>query len=356
MRETLRLATRGSDLARRQAATVRAALQDRRRDVELLAVETTGDQLRDELIQDLGMTGAFVRSVDERVIDGAAEVAVHSMKDVPTEDIGPTVVAAIPERAPRNDVLVTPAGDTLEDLPDGAVVGTSSLRRRAQLLNVRPDLTVEPLRGNVDTRVRKLLAPSLQAEHQRRLEAAEEDDEDERYDRSPEEWFDALSEIERQALEIDVETEYDAIVLAEAGLDRLGLLEDVAYQRLPTDQFVPAPGQGALAVTALEEDIVDFVQRTIEDPVARVEVLTERTVMAEVGAGCVAPLGVTARLQGDTVSVRAQVLSLDGTEMIEVTRSLPAEDYHAAARSLAADLIDRGADDLIEQAVEEANE
>src|SRR6056297_3567403 len=151
--DTLRLATRGSDLALRQASTVRDSLASRRLTVELSEVETTGDQLTDELIHRLGKTGAFVRSLDEKVLAGELDAAVHSMKDMPTERPDRLVVAAVPERAAAEDVLVTPDGRSLDELPDGATVGTSSLRRKAQLLAERDDLTVEPLRGNVDTRL-----------------------------------------------------------------------------------------------------------------------------------------------------------------------------------------------------------
>jgi len=174
MTETLRLATRGSDLALRQAGAVRDALSSRRRDVELRRVETRGDQIPDELIHRLGKTGAFVRSLDEEVLAGDADLAVHSLKDVPTEGMDDMVVAGVPERAPSGDVLVHPDGLGIEDLPPGSVVGTGSLRRTAQIKAARPDLVVEPLRGNVDTRIEKLLAPGLQAEHERRLIASGE--------------------------------------------------------------------------------------------------------------------------------------------------------------------------------------
>ncbi|ERH07445.1 MAG: porphobilinogen deaminase [Halonotius sp. J07HN4] len=168
---TVRLATRGSDLARQQATTVKATLDSRRREVTLTEVDTRGDQIRDELIHRLGKTGAFVRALDEEVLNGDLDAAVHSLKDMPTEMPEKLVVAAVPERAPSGDVLVTPDGSDIDTLPEGAVVGTSSLRRKAQLLAVRPNLEVVALRGNVDTRVEKLLAPSLQREHQARLEA-----------------------------------------------------------------------------------------------------------------------------------------------------------------------------------------
>lgn len=221
-RGTLRLATRGSALARRQTSTIRAALEDRRWDVEVVEIETTGDQLDDELIHRLGKTGAFVRALDEAVLDGDVDAAVHSMKDMPTEQPDELISAGIPPRAPPGDALVTPDGTALEELPDGAVVGTSSLRRTAQLLAARPDLEVVPLRGNVDTRVEKLLAPHRQREHQERLDAEEKDDDDDRFERSVEAWFDGLAEVERRAMERAVDEELDAIVLARAGLDRSG--------------------------------------------------------------------------------------------------------------------------------------
>jgi hydroxymethylbilane synthase len=243
MDETIRLATRGSDLAIRQAGLVKRRLEKRRHDVELVVVETTGDRITDELIHQLGKTGAFVRSLDEEVLAGEVDAAVHSMKDMPTEQPEELIIAAVPDRAPAGDVLVTPEDTLLEELLEGATVGTSSLRRRAQLLRERPDLEIEPLRGNVDTRVKKLLAPSLQAEHERRIDAARADGEESPYDRDPETWFEELDEIKRQALELEPEVEYDAIVLAEAGLDRIGLLEAVSYHRLPFPRQarVPSP-------------------------------------------------------------------------------------------------------------------
>ncbi|MFC7132653.1 MULTISPECIES: hydroxymethylbilane synthase [Salinibaculum] len=358
---TIRLATRGSDLALRQAGTVRERLEQRRLTVDLVEVETTGDQLRDELIHRLGTTGAFVRALDEKVLDGDVDAAVHSMKDMPTDQPDDLVVAGIPERAAPNDVLVTPDGTELADLPDGATVGTSSLRRRAQLLAERPDLDVQPLRGNVDTRVEKLLAPSLTREYTARLdaeEAEESDDEDddgedaetEQYDRTVEEWFDDLAEIERRALEREVETEYDAICLAEAGLERSGLLHHLQVEHLDPAQFVSAPGQGAIAVTALAGDTAETMQGILDHPRTRVSTTVERTILAELGGGCVAPVGIYARLQGEVVTTTVRVLGENGSEEVGATRDLPVERHREAAREFAADLADQGAATLIEQA------
>ncbi len=350
---TMRLATRGSDLAMRQAGTVRDHLQNRRLTVDLVEVETTGDQLREELIHQLGTTGAFVRSLDQRVVEGDLDAAVHSMKDMPTEQPDDLLVAGVPERAPAADVLVTPDGAGLDNLPEGAVVGTSSLRRGAQLLTERDDLTIEPLRGNVDTRVEKLLAPSLTREYTARLDAeeAEEDEDDQpNYDQTVEEWFDGLAEIERRALERDVDTAYDAICLAEAGLDRSGLLHHLEYERLDPTEFVPAPGQGAIAVTALDGETAETIQEMLDHPPTRVETTVERTILSELGGGCVAPVGIHGRLQGEVVTTTVRVLSEDGTEEVSATRDIPVQRHAEAAREFAADLAAEGAADLIEAA------
>jgi hydroxymethylbilane synthase len=365
---TVRVGTRGSDLAMRQAAAVEQRLEQRRLSVDIVEVETRGDQLRDELIHRLGTTGAFVRALDEKVLSGELDAAVHSMKDVPTDQPDDLVVAGIPERGPAADLLVTTDGRALEDLPGGATVGTSSLRRRAQLLAARSDLDVEGLRGNVDTRVEKLLAPALQREHGARLEAAEragavddaeEDSAETRaddasgatgYDRTVEEWLDGLAAIERRALERDVGTEYDAICLAEAGIVRSGLDQHVPHIRLDPTEFVPAPGQGALAVTAVDGELAEQLHEILDHPPARVAVTVERTILAELGGGCVAPMGVHARLQGEVVLTAVSVLAQDAGRTVTATRELPVERHAGAARAFAADLADRGAAELVEEA------
>ena len=382
-RTTIQLATRGSDLALRQTNRVRSWLADHRIDAELVEVETRGDRIDDALIRDLGKTGAFVRALDRKVMDGEVDAAVHSMKDVPTEEPDEIVIAAVPARADPDDVLVTPEGASLEELPEGAVVGTSSLRRGAQVLARRPDLQIEPLRGNVDTRLEKVLAPSLQAEHEARLDAAGtapdegsgdeaagegsgEQAEGERsegaegdaesadpdaFEQSPEEWFDSLAEIERAALGREVETEYDAIVLAKAGLERSGLLDDVKTVELPLDAHVPSAGQGALAISAHEDSAIgDDIRSALDHPPTRVATTVERILLAELGAGCVAPLGVHATVKGDVVQTTVQVLSQDGTEEIRESRALDIEGYADAARDLAEDLAEEGAAELIQEA------
>ncbi len=364
-RGTVRLATRGSALARRQAGLVADALERRRYEVEVVTVETTGDQLRDELIHRLGKTGAFVRELDERVLSGDVDAAVHSMKDVPTEGPDELVTAAVPERARPNDALLTPSGVSLAELPDGATVGTSSLRRRAQLLAERPDLEVEPLRGNVDTRIEKLLASGLQSERERRRVADREredrddgeesrDDDGAEYERSTEEWLEGLSALERAALDREVDVEYDAIVLAEAGITRAGLADAVAYVRLPPTEFVPAPGQGALAVTARGGELAEALNGAIDHPRSRVETTVERVMLDELGGGCIAPMGIYGVLQGEYVRTNVQVFDRDGEESVIASRDLPVERHAEAARAFGAELADRGAAELIAEARREA--
>ncbi|MFP9190173.1 hydroxymethylbilane synthase [Natronosalvus vescus] len=363
---TLRLATRGSRLARRQAELVGEGLENRRYDVAFETVETTGDQIRDELIHRLGKTGAFVRELDERVLAGDVDGAVHSMKDMPTEQPAELVTAAVPERARPGDVLVTPDGSTLEELPEGAVVGTSSLRRRAQLLSERPDLEVEPIRGNVDTRLEKVLAPALQAERERRREADanrkgdtgsykpdyDDNGEGEGEDGTDEtvtvdDWYASLTDLEQRALDREVDVHYDALVLAEAGLDRSGLTDQVEYVPLPTQTFVPAPGQGALAVTAEDGDTAREIKEAIDHPRSRVETTVERTILAELGGGCIAPIGIYAVVQGAYVHASVQVFDQDGEKSVVGSRDLPIESHADAASEFATDLADRGAADLI---------
>lgn len=353
----IRLATRGSELARAQAQWVADELAARRYEVELVEYETTGDRVRDELIHRLGKTGAFVRTLDERVLDGDVEGAVHSLKDMPTDMPPELVVAAVPERTYPGDLLVSPEGLALEALSDGARVGTASLRRGAQLRAERPDLEIVPIRGNVDTRLEKLLAPSLERRRAAVAAAAADDDaaeanEDEEV--SLADWRAERNDIELRALGRDVEEELDALVLAEAGLERAGLRSQVGTTALPPDRFVPAPGQGALALTMRDTDLAGELQRYLDHPPTRVEVTVERTILGELGAGCIAPIGISAALQGDIVATRVQVLSRDGTEVISVTEELPVERHAAAAAELASELEAQGARELIEQARRDA--
>lgn len=323
--DAVRLATRGSQLAMAQAEAIKAQIEAHRRRVELVEVSTTGDEIDDALIHELGTTGAFVRALDEEVLAERVDGAVHSMKDVPTEQPAELVVAAIPKRGPTADVLVTPAGASLAALPDGATVGTASLRRQAQLTRRRPDLEVAPIRGNVDTRIVKLYAAALAAERE----------------------VEGPTALIERASERSVETDLDAIVLAEAGLERAGFAAEVQTARLdePT-----AAGQGAIAVTTLDTDLAAWLNDTIDDPRTRVEATVERCVLATLGGGCVAPIAVDAVVQGEHVAVEAQVLSTDGSAVVEGDEQLPVADHVEAAQAFAQGLIDAGADELVAEA------
>lgn len=340
--ESFRLGTRGSRLARRQAAVVREGLERNRWTVEEVIVETAGDRLPDDLIHDLGTTGAFVRDLDERVLDGDLDGAVHSLKDMPTEMPDGLVVAAIPERGTPNDVLVTPDGRELTELPAGATVGTASLRRRAQLGAVRPDLDVRPIRGNVDTRLEKLLGPHL------RTERESLEDEEER-----EAWIADRTALERDALDRPSDVRYDALVMAAVGLERIGLLRELPTVRLPLDEFVPAPGQGAIAMTMRDGDEATAVHGRLDHPPSRVAATVERVILAALGGGCIAPIGVHAVVQGEIVHTHAWVGGSDGSATVAITRDLPVERHADAAGEVAADLAGRGATELIAAAASE---
>jgi hydroxymethylbilane synthase len=297
----VKLGTRGSDLALEQARRIEEALPYDY-DVERVVVETSGDAFEGD-ISELGTQGAFVRELDMRVVEGELDGAVHSMKDMPTERPEGLEVAAVLKRAPEHDVLATPDGAELDELDEDATVGTSSRRRRAQILRERGDLNVERLRGNVDTRVEKV-----------------------------------------------IEGEYDAAVLSEAGLDRLGL--EVPYTRLPIEGFVPSANQGVVAVVAVDgTEAFDSIAEA-DHRRTRVVATAERIVLSRVGGGCIAPIGVHARIEGDRIRLRADVLSTDGGECVSLDRRYPVESYIEGAKEIAGEMVDRGAGELLREASE----
>ena len=258
----LRVATRGSALARWQAERVVARLQDclGDRGAELVVIETTGDQRADEPLHAIGGTGVFVKEVQAAVLAGQADVAVHSAKDLPAQSFSGLVLAAIPERADPRDALV---GSTLADLPTGAVVATGSVRRRAQLAHLRPDLGFAELRGNIHTRLERAAG-------------------------------------------------FAAIVVAAAALDRLDLSSRIA-ERLDPAVMVPQVAQGALAVECRVDDQATIAQlQTINDPTAERAVVAERAFLAELGSGCSLPIGAYAQIEGADVVITGILSSYDG--------------------------------------------
>lgn len=308
----LRIATRASALALWQANHIAARLRetDPARPVELVQISTSGDRNQTDPLSQFGGVGVFTREVQRALLDGRADVAVHSLKDLPTEAVDGLVLAAVPERAPTHDALVLPASRpsasphdalaTLAALPPRARVGTGSLRRRAQLLHHRPDLSLEEVRGNVDTRLRKL-----------------------------------------------DEGQYDALVLAEAGLTRLGLASRIGV-RLSPPLMYPAVGQGALGLECRSDDATTRAALApLSDAATHRSVLAERSLLAELRAGCHAPLGVAVSLKGGSLRMDAVVLSPDGTRRIAAQVDGLGTDPVAAGRALAEKLRSLGADVLI---------
>jgi hydroxymethylbilane synthase len=262
----LRIATRGSKLARWQAERVATLLGD---DAELLVVSTSGDRRTDTPIHAMGGTGVFVKEVQEAVLDGRADVAQHSAKDLPAQTPDGLVLAAVPERADPRDALV---GSTLDALPVGASVATGSIRRRAQLAAARPDLVFAELRGNVDTRLGKA-------------------------------------------------AEHDAIVLAAAGLDRLGLADRIS-ERLDPSLVLPMVGQGALAVECRADDESTLERlRVIDDARVHAAVRAERAFLAELGGGCSLPCAAYATVDGSLVVIDALLASPDGRVVVRARAS-----------------------------------
>ena len=296
------LATRGSELALAQTQEVGHALAAKfpeELELQNVVVKTSGDVLKDAALRDFGGKGAFVREIDERVLSGKADVAVHSLKDLPTKMHQDLLVAAILPRPAFTDALVS--DHRLSDLPDGAKLGTSSVRRRAMLLRARPDLRVREIRGNVPTRVEK--------------------------------WRHG---------------EYDGVVLSTAGLRRLQI--DAPYEQLDPGVFVPEPGQGAIACLCRTGSRIAAFLEGIDDARTRTEVEVEREVLHAIGGGCVAPVGVLATLDGDELIVRARILSLDGRRIVTIQRTVPLVDSLSHANVMAEELNRRGADVLLEEA------
>jgi hydroxymethylbilane synthase len=296
------LGTRASALARAQTDLVAERLEAARPGLacSTRVISTAGDRTQDsgEPLPAIGGKGLFTAELERALHDRKIDVAVHSLKDLPTEDAAGVVVGAVLAREDVRDCLVSRAGGSLTDLPGGAVVGTSSLRRSAQLAVLRPDLEVRSIRGNVDTRIRKVR-----------------------------------------------EGEYDAAVLAAAGVRRLGL-DDVVSEWLSPETMLPAPGQGALAVQCREDDVsVLALLAGIDDDAARAETTAERAFLRGVGGGCAAPVAAFAVVT-TTPRVRLQglVASADGAEVVRVTGEGEPQDV---GERLAKEALELGADRIL---------
>lgn len=297
--------TRPSRLARRQTLLVIQEIQRQFPDIgiEEKTITTRGDKIKDRPLPEIGGKGLFTEELEAELLQGRAQAAVHSLKDLPLMDGVGLTIAAIPPRSDARDVLVSRLGYTLETLPRGAIIGTSSLRRSAQLLALRSDLQPKPLRGNIDTRLHKALYG-----------------------------------------------EYDAIVVAGAGLIRLGLQEYIS-DWLPYEQMLPAPAQGALAVQCAQNDHQTIqILQVLDDKVTRTAVNAERAFLSGLGGGCSLPIGafasVTSSERGEiNIYLRGIVIALDGRHFIKVEGS--GLDATQLGKDLAAEALQRGASDLL---------
>lgn len=300
---TIRIATRRSPLAKWQANHVADLLRKNEPglDVRLHELVTRGDKILEVPLAQVGGKGLFVKEIEDALLAREAEIAVHSMKDLPAELAAGLVLAAVPVREDPRDALCSPRYKTLQALPHGARVGTSSLRRGAQLKALRPDLQLEVIRGNVETRLRK---------------ASEG---------------------------------LDAVVLAYAGLRRLGLAQHATYV-FPPEEMLPAVAQGALALEARADDASTLKRlAALEDPATRVRVEAERGFLTRIEGGCQVPIAGHATLEGAEVLVRALVASLDGKRVIRGERRGPHADARQLGVSLAEELLSKGADEILRE-------
>lgn len=298
----LRIGTRGSPLALWQAHHIAALLRPllAPRPVELVEILTSGDTIRDVSLAQIGGEGVFTKEIQKALLAGSVEVAVHSLKDLPTVPVEGLVLAAVPPRGPTGDALVSLRHPSLAALPPGAVVATSSLRRRAQVLHCRPDLKLIDIRGNVETRLRKL-----------------------------------------------EEQDLDATILAEAGLKRLGL-DNRITEILDPSWMLPAVGQGALGLECREDDLATReVLAKLDDPPTRQAVLAERAFLRSMGGGCQVPMGAAGVVREGTLTLRAVVLRQDGTGRLDADSTGAADDAEIIGHRVAKNLLDRGARDLL---------
>ena len=301
----IRIATRKSALALWQAEHVASLLNDlpEVESVELVPMSTRGDEILDRSLQKIGGKGLFIKELEIAMQRGDADIAVHSMKDVPAEMPDGFCLAAMLERANHADALVSPNGAQLEDLAQGALVGSSSLRRQAQLKMMRPDLRIEPLRGNVNTRLAKL------------------DNGD-----------------------------YDAIILAAAGLERLQFDERISQQFLP-DQMLPAAAQGVVGIECLEDAAeLRAVLAKLNHDTSVQTTLAERAIARVLEASCQSPVATFATIDGAEMNVTALVAMPDGSESIRDSISGPADNAVQLGEALAARLLESGAAELLEAA------
>jgi hydroxymethylbilane synthase len=300
---SLRIGTRGSPLALWQANHIAGLLRPLAapRPVELVQIHTTGDLQRDVSLTVIGGQGVFTKEIQRALLDGRVDLAVHSLKDLPTLPVEGLTLAAVPPRGPVGDAFVSIKHATFDALPRGATVASSSLRRRSQLLHRRPDLRLVDIRGNVDTRLRKL-----------------------------------------------AEQELDAIILAQAGLQRLDLANRIT-ERLDLAWMVPAVGQGALGLECRADDgTVQQLLARLDDAPTHAAVLAERALLRSLGGGCQVPIGGHAIVTGESLTLHGVVLTVDGTQRIADSVTGRTTEAESLGGALATQMLARGARTILQ--------
>lgn len=303
----LTIATRGSKLALWQSNHIKSVIESHFSDieVELKIIITSGDKILDVPLAKIGGKGLFLKEIEEAMLRGEAQMAVHSLKDVPTVMPEGLLLSAITIREDVRDAMLSEKYPDIASLPEGATVGTSSLRRRMQLVMERPDLVIKDLRGNVDTRIRKLK-----------------------------------------------EGEFDAIILAAAGINRLGLSETVNYfYPIPLDEMLPSMGQGALGIETTNEPWVLEIVKILNDTNSYIETRIERGFVDTLQGGCQVPIGVSARVQENGEVIVRSILGLpDGSEVMGESITVSIDRTEGAGEAMAARLIEQGAMELLHRA------
>ena len=301
----IKIATRASKLALAQTNQIKNHLSSiaPNTTISIVKISTKGDRDKSDFLYKSSSVGFFTSEVEQALLDGEGDVAVHSLKDLPTSITKGLVVSAIHQREQVCDVIVASKDiSSIHDLPKNAAVGTSSLRRITQLKLIRPDLNCQPLRGNIETRIRKVQ-----------------------------------------------EGQVDAIVIAQAGLNRLGLSDHISLV-LGAEKFIPAPGQGALAIQTRQDDAESCnLVAKLEDPNARITTQTERCILAGLHGGCSIPLGVFSRLENDILHIHAILCNLAATKQIKKSISCPVSKAIETAEMITQQILDEGGREILEE-------
>lgn len=304
MQTSIRIGTRGSKLALWQAEWVKKALSKAHPDltIKLVIIKTKGDKILDVPLAKVGGKGLFVKEIEEALTDHRIDLAVHSMKDMPAEIPTDLMIGAVPLREAPQDILISRSGQKLTDMPEGALVGTSSLRRAAQLRHIRPDITIADLRGNLDTRLKKL-----------------------------------------------DQGKYDAIVLAAAGIKRLGFERRIS-QILDTDTMLPAVGQGALCIEIRDKNPrIESIVGVLNHRSTHIAITAERAFLHHLEGGCQVPIAAHALIKENHVSITGLVAAIDGSILIKETHIGKIEDATNVGITLAQKLLDQGAGPILEK-------